>query len=312
MRRRIKQAKVLHVVSVDDCKRYVLPRKDYGKNTIHNFDFSFRIITIENKPYFFRHEICACVGCKGCYVEEAVKHYFSEVDNSFMLYTVAFSQFAPKTEQLVVYDEEVTIAALKNMIDSSWNALEYCKPQLDVIDFIKNVALPDWYKDKSVQTFTNNETFNYFSIRAVTIDGQPYFVGVDVAKALGYKSLKDALTQHVDAEDKIVISGRKLEEWLNYRKRQNTPDDSGAVYKPSEKRQIDKQVLTQNAYDDNDAVFGIQKITLINEAGLYSLIFGSELPSAKKFKRWVMTEVLPSIRKTGSYSMTRQLKGGDE
>lgn len=93
------------------------------------------------------------------------------------------------------------------------------------------------------------------SVRVVMIDGEPWFVGKDVATALGYSNQRDALKRHVDDEDK---QGSRI-----------TTHGSEA--------------------------------TLINESGMYSLILSSKLDSARQFKRWVTSEVLPSIRKTGSY-----------
>ena len=104
----------------------------------------------------------------------------------------------------------------------------------------------------------NNEEFG--EIRTLLIDGQPWFVGKDVALALGYSKPQNAIASHVDEDD-------TLKQGI-----------------------IDK--LGRN-----------QQTILINESGLYSLILSSKLPTAKKFKRWVTSEVLPSIRKTGSYTM---------
>ena len=101
----------------------------------------------------------------------------------------------------------------------------------------------------------NNEEFG--AIRALDIDGKPWFVGKDVAVALGYSNHRDALCKHVDSEDK----GKS-------------------------------QFATPS---------GEQTMIIINESGLYALIFGSKLESAKRFKHWVTSEVLPSIRKTGIY-----------
>lgn len=103
-----------------------------------------------------------------------------------------------------------------------------------------------------------NEEFG--QVRTMTIDGEPWFVGKDIARALGYgegKSLNNAVANHVDEEDKGVT-----------------------------------EMVTPG---------GRQSMTIINESGLYALIFGSKLESAKKFKHWVTSEVLPSIRKTGGY-----------
>lgn len=103
----------------------------------------------------------------------------------------------------------------------------------------------------------NNEEFG--QIRTVTIDNEPWFVGKDVATALGYKNTRQAILTNVMDEDKGVHS----------------------VDTPS----------------------GKQEMTVINESGLYALIFGSKLDSAKRFKHWVTSEVLPSIRKNGNYQM---------
>lgn len=107
------------------------------------------------------------------------------------------------------------------------------------------------------------QLFNFHNqqVRTVTINDEPYFVGKDVATILGYSNTRDALSHHVDDEDKGVA---KL-----------------------------------------DTLGGRQNQTIINESGLYSLILGSKLPTAKEFKHWVTSEVLPAIRKHGAY-MTPQ------
>lgn len=107
----------------------------------------------------------------------------------------------------------------------------------------------------NLQLFNNPD---FGEIRALELDGQPWFVGKDVATALGYSNTRDALERHVDDEDK------------------NT------VVNPDGKR-------------------GNPNMTIINESGLYSLVLSSKLPGAKQFKRWVTSEVLPSIRKSGGY-----------
>lgn len=94
-------------------------------------------------------------------------------------------------------------------------------------------------------------------LRTVEIDGEPWFVGKDVAAALGYTNSRDAIATHVFADDKGVES--------------------------------------------IDTLGGRQKMTIINESGLYALVFGSRLKIAKDFKHWVTSEVLPSIRKNGAY-----------
>ena len=100
-------------------------------------------------------------------------------------------------------------------------------------------------------------------VRTVLVNEEPYFVGKDVAEILGYSKPRNAISTHVDEEDK------------------------------------------QDAPIQGD-LGGKQKMTIINESGLYSLILKSKLPNAKKFKRWVTSEVLPTIRKTGSYTNVPQ------
>lgn len=117
-----------------------------------------------------------------------------------------------------------------------------------------------------LKIFENKE---FGSIRILEIDGEMWFVGKDVAEALGYQNVSDAVSKHVDVEDKQQIAFRDLQ---NY-------GLSG---------------------------FGTKGTNLINESGLYSLVMSSELPTAKQFKRWVTNEILPSIRKTGSYNSMPQ------
>lgn len=100
-------------------------------------------------------------------------------------------------------------------------------------------------------------------------NGEVLFVGIDVAKALGYSNTRDALTKHVADEDKTAVAIR----------------DGRSNYKPIS--------------------------VVINESGVYSLIFGSRLPSAKVFKRWVTSEVLPQIRRTGGYIPTKDAITGE-
>lgn len=107
-----------------------------------------------------------------------------------------------------------------------------------------------------IQIFNNPD---FGDIRTVEIDGEVWFVGKDVAEALGYVNPQKAIRTHVLEEDKGV--------------------------------------------NEMDTPSGKQTLIIINESGLYALIFGSKLESAKKFKKWVTSEVLPAIRKNGSYTM---------
>ena len=111
-----------------------------------------------------------------------------------------------------------------------------------------------------LQIFNSPE---FGQVRSMMIDGEPWFVGKDIAGALGYKDTDQAIRRHVDIEDKL---SRRIE---------------GAGQR--------------------------RDMTIINESGLYSLILSSKLPNAKKFKRWVTSEVLPALRKTGSYSISPEV-----
>lgn len=117
--------------------------------------------------------------------------------------------------------------------------------------------------------------FNGADVRTVLIDGEPYFVGKDVAEVLGYAKPRNAIRNHVDDEDKKV-------ELVNLSQT------------PQNRVNVNNSQVSQNAT-------GYQNIDLITESGVYSLIFGSKLPTAKKFKHWVTSEVLPAIRQHGAY-----------
>ena len=109
-------------------------------------------------------------------------------------------------------------------------------------------------------TIFNNDLFGL--VRTMMMDDNPWFIGKDIAEALGYKNISDALSKHVDDDDKMQIAKRDL----------------------------------QNCDD-----IGTKGAVLINESGVYSLIFGSKKPEAKAFKKWVTSEVLPQLRMSGVY-----------
>ncbi|MFI3546336.1 BRO family protein [Mammaliicoccus sciuri] len=124
---------------------------------------------------------------------------------------------------------------------------------------MKNVlqlSQSDQTRDKEMKVFN----FEQLPVRTLTVNEEPYFVGADVIKILGYKNGSRDIKRHVDDEDRIIESVPQYQ--------------NGTL---------------------------VSKTTLINESGLYSLIFSSKLRSAKKFKRWVTSEVLPKIRRNGYY-----------
>ena len=117
-----------------------------------------------------------------------------------------------------------------------------------------------------LQIFKKEE---FGEIRTVTIKNEPWFVGKDVAMALGYERATKAIQDHVNEEDKDEIPIQ-------------------------------------------DSIGRMQKTPIINESGLYALIFGSKLESAKRFKKWVTSEVLPSIRKNGGYISGQETMSDEE
>ncbi len=110
--------------------------------------------------------------------------------------------------------------------------------------------------ENEIKIFENEE---FGKVRTVIKDGEPWLVGKDVDEILEYSNTRDAISRHIDSEDKttVVIS------------------DSGSNYK--------------------------SKTTIINESGFYSLVLSSKMPKAKEFRRWVTSNVLPTIRRTGGY-----------
>ena len=119
-----------------------------------------------------------------------------------------------------------------------------------------------------LQVFRNTE---FGELTLLEINNEPWFVGKEVAEKLGYENTKDSLVRHVSVEDRRVI-------------------------------QRSENTKTLQRSGNTTLEIPNRGLTIINESGLYSLIIGSKLESAKRFKRWVTSEVLPAIRRTGSYS----------
>ncbi len=118
--------------------------------------------------------------------------------------------------------------------------------------------------ENKLQIFNNT---NFGEIRTLIIDNEPYFVANDLCNALGYEKPRNAVAQHVDEDDAL-------------KQGVSTPIVSHGVNTGKTKK---------------------INMIVVNESGMYSLIFGSKLPQAKEFKRWVTSEVLPAIRKHGAY-----------
>lgn len=121
----------------------------------------------------------------------------------------------------------------------------------------------------NLQVFNNPE---FGDIRTTIIEGEPWFVGKDVAEALGYERTADAIKAHVEEEDREMLK-------VGQSPTLNVPN---------------------------------RGVTIINESGLYSLIISSKMPSARKFRRWITSEVLPSIRKQGGYIAEQEEMSSEE
>lgn len=124
-------------------------------------------------------------------------------------------------------------------------------------------------KMNELKIFENKE---FGSIRTVEVNGEPYFVGKEVAAILGYVNQNRDIIRHVDEDDRMMINNES---------------------------ELNTETVSR---------LGQRGGWLINESGLYSLILSSKLPTAKKFKRWVTSEVLPSIRKHGAYMTENTLE----
>lgn len=162
--------------------------------------------------------------------------------------------------------------------------------------------------DGNVMAFSCSE---FQQLRVIEdTNGNPWFIGKDVAENLGYIRERDAIRDHVDYEDKALL---KQKNGMGIVVLNENGSKSGEI-SPLENHSINdngskvRELHTiENPFPSPINITGLnvppRGLTIINESGMYSLIFGSKLESARRFKHWVASEVLPSIRKTGSYSM---------
>lgn len=164
----------------------------------------------------------------------------------------------PQAEEKPV--EEIPLAKANGYNAKEPILMEEVQQELEEHGGIKEEETMD-----EMKIFSNEE---FGDIRTTIIDDEVWFVGKDVAEALKYENARDALSKHVEAEDKGVAKC--------------------------------------------DTLGGKQNMTIINESGVYALIFGSKLESAKRFKHWVTSEVLPSIRKTGNYQQVPPLTAAEQ
>lgn len=199
-------------------------------HTNDSISILLRYSIIEGTTWFIGKDVAAICGYKDTW--RAIKYHVSPENTDHTIFN---------SRKLII----INYAGFKE-IDPTEEHLNW---------FINH--LPEASTPTEVPTVFNHPEFG--ELRTVEIDGVVWFVGKDVAEALGYSKSRNAIAAHVDEEDKT-----------------HAPIQGGCST-------------------------GIQDTIVINESGLYALILSSKLPSAKEFKHWVTSEVLPSIRKTGGY-----------
>lgn len=201
-------------------------------HTNDSISIPLRYSIIEGTTWFIGKDVAAICGYKDTW--RAIKYHVSPENTDHTIFN---------SRKLII----INYAGFKE-IDPTEEHLNW---------FINH--LPEASTSTEAPTVFNHPEFG--ELRTVEIDGVVWFVGKDVAEALGYSNTKDAIATHVASEDKKLI----------------------------QRSEITTLEIPNRG------------MTIINESGLYSLILSSKLPSAKEFKHWVTAEVLPSIRKTGGY-----------
>lgn len=199
-------------------------------HTNDSISIPLRYSIIEGTTWFIGKDVAAICGYKDTW--RAIKYHVSPENTDHTIFN---------SRKLII----INYAGFKE-IDPTEEHLNW------FINHLSEASTPT----EAPTVFTHPE---FGELRTVEIDGVVWFVGKDVAEALGYSKSRNAIAAHVDEEDKT-----------------HAPIQGGCST-------------------------GVQDTIVINESGLYALILSSKLPSAKDFKHWVTSEVLPSIRKTGGY-----------
>lgn len=212
------------------------------------FDFGKDTLDV-NGNWFNLYDIATMIGFRK--PADAITRYVS-IEN---MWHEGFGQ----TEKLQGYGNEEAVWELIYAPVVHWDT----KKKLSA--WFREVVLEALDKKAEIIPFEHEQ---FGVIRTVERDGEPWFVGKDVAEALGYERGSKAVVDHVDEEDRLMVDGK-----------------------------------TQSCFGIE---LGQRGGWLINESGMYALILSSKLPAAKDFKRWVTADVLPSIRKSGSYDVKHQ------
>lgn len=177
-----------------------------------------------------------------------------------------------------------------------------------------NKSLTQANPDGNVMAFSCSE---FQQLRVIEdTNGNPWFIGKDVAENLGYTNTRDAMIKHVDYEDKATLKQKNGQGIviLNENSSKCSKTRLLEIHSTDENGSKSGEIPPlENPFPSPINITGLnvppRGLTIINESGMYSLIFGSKLESARRFKHWVTSEVLPSIRKTGRYSMKESKDG---
>ncbi len=268
---------IVHVISDSDIKSYHYFQTVSGN---YKYEHSINIINVGSNPFFFRSEL--------------FHNTARGIDMSLRFISYSAKKFIPIHFICAHYNKNLlvpvhTYKETKLIVD--YMSLAEAAP-LNVANWAESLSnalhdfiIDEFYADhmSELQTFDFTDALSEKNIRSVLIDGAPCFVGRDVAKALGYKDTVNALKQNVRDNHKILV----------------------------DRNRVTNRVVPDHPLKNVGS--GIEnRITLIDEAGLYKLIFGSTLPTAEAFTDWVTSEVLPSLRKTGAYIITKRIKGGEQ
>lgn len=233
--------------------------EEYGiaKISLKNFENAGYTVDpncpVRNCSFVVNGDVTARVANSGarCMSELAIFNMALGIGHSDVAHKIRSAAALAETESGKKSEVNMSENMTENMVSDMNDITENMDSEPDVEAVATETAA-------DILSFTNVE---FGTIRLVEVDGQPWFVGKDVASALGYVDIKHSILDHVDIEDRVNSK-------------------------------------TQGHFDPQ---LGQRGSWLINESGLYFLIMSSKLPTAKKFKRWVTSEVLPSVRKNGGY-----------
>ena len=247
--------------------------KSHETNALQTWNYednNVRTIEMDGEMWFVAKDVAQILGYAK--PENAVATHVDDEDKTSTLIQGSGSNYKSKT--IIINESGVYALIFGSKLPNAKNVKKWFGEMLATVkqgerkeeivmnekhlDEIENEKIED-YSEKADAFANALQIWNYedSNVRTLEIDGEMWFVAKDVAAVLNYSNPRDAVSRHVDEEDKGVVK--------------------------------------------HDTLGGVQNLAIINESGVYALIFGSKLPNAKKFKRWVTSVVLPSIHKHGAY-----------